>query len=128
MISDDTTIEKVAKLLSPGAKLCLVYFATKEYKVPDVTILPCKSVGTMSGERLEFTVKNSPTPVVFPPDLEAYEFGKNWFKFIGEWLAQGKILPNKVVRMGGLENVPEGLQKMMRGEVSGEKLVYQVHQ
>lgn len=52
------------------------------------------------------------------------EFRTRWFKTIGEWVAEGKVQPNKVqIVEGGLDGVPAGLKLLEENKVSNRKLV-----
>ncbi|KAF5372167.1 hypothetical protein D9758_004991 [Tetrapyrgos nigripes] len=52
------------------------------------------------------------------------EFGRKMMRRLEEWLESGEIRPNKpVVLPNGLNGIEEGLERLRRGEVSGEKLV-----
>ncbi|TFK34172.1 GroES-like protein [Crucibulum laeve] len=65
--------------------------------------------------------------IYFPNNYQDYELGKAFYGLISEWLKEGKFKPNPIrVRPGGLRGVPEGIQFMLDGKVSGTKLVYRV--
>ncbi|BFZ53987.1 hypothetical protein PYCC9005_001018 [Savitreella phatthalungensis] len=52
-----------------------------------------------------------------------------WEKYLSmlpDLLTQGKIKPNRVKELGGLDNILEGFQLQMDGKVSAEKLVYKI--
>lgn len=64
-----------------------------------------------------------------------FEFAKRWAGVCERLLGEGRVKahPVRVERegerekgKGGLEGVLEGLERLRRGEVSGEKLVYLV--
>ncbi|BGP15126.1 hypothetical protein JCM10213_006541 [Rhodosporidiobolus nylandii] len=58
---------------------------------------------------------------------EDSDFAEHWFDRVGEWLEKGEFWPQKVtVVPGGLEGVAEGLRRLEKGEVRGEKLVYRI--
>lgn len=52
-----------------------------------------------------------------------------WEKFLSqlpELLSSGKVKPNRIRELGGLEDIPKGFQLAQEGKVSAEKLVYKV--
>jgi len=52
------------------------------------------------------------------------EFGTRWFKTVVDWVAEGKLKPNKVQLLdGGLDGVPGGLKLLEENKVSNRKLV-----
>ncbi|KAF1934461.1 putative zinc-binding oxidoreductase ToxD [Didymella exigua CBS 183.55] len=64
-------------------------------------------------------------PEDFPASDEDYEFGKRFWQISEKLLAEGKFKVHPPdARAGGLEAVLEGLNEIMRGEVSGKKLVF----
>lgn len=64
-------------------------------------------------------------PENFPANAEDYEFGKKFWKLSEKFLIEGMFQVHRPdIRSGGLEGVLEGLDELMRGKVSGKKLVY----
>ncbi|KAI4909275.1 hypothetical protein J4E90_007972 [Alternaria incomplexa] len=57
---------------------------------------------------------------------EDYEFGARFWKQAEEWFGQGKLKTHPIEVRSGLEGVPQGLQDLKDGKVSGVKLVYKV--
>lgn len=54
---------------------------------------------------------------------------KFWEKYLGllpEYLESGKIKPNHVKELGGLDDIPAGFELHKQGKVSAEKLVYKI--
>lgn len=52
-----------------------------------------------------------------------------WERYLGmlpELLSSGKVRPNRVREMGGLDEILRGFQEQQEGKVSAEKLVYKV--
>lgn len=52
-----------------------------------------------------------------------------WEKYLGmlpELLSSGKVKPNRIREMGGLEEILKGFQEQQEGKVRAEKLVYKV--
>ncbi|THV06350.1 dehydrogenase [Dendrothele bispora CBS 962.96] len=63
----------------------------------------------------------------FTPTTEMTEFATKSSKLISKLLAEGKIVPAPLkIYPKGLADVPEGLEFMKSGKVSGEKIVYRV--
>lgn len=59
----------------------------------------------------------------FAPD--DYELATRFAVLAEELLEQGKIKPHPAtVRNGGLEAIPDGIEDIRQGKISGEKLVY----
>lgn len=57
---------------------------------------------------------------------EDYEFGAKFWKQAQEWFESGKIKTHPIEVRNGLAGVPQGLQDLKDGKVSGVKLVYKV--
>jgi len=55
-----------------------------------------------------------------------YEFGAKFWKQAEDWLHSGKIKTHPIKVRNGLAGVPQGLQDLKEGKVSGVKLVYKV--
>ncbi|KAF3767331.1 GroES-like protein [Cryphonectria parasitica EP155] len=52
-----------------------------------------------------------------------------WEKYLGllpELLSSGKVKPNRIREVGGLDDIPTGFQEQKEGKVSAEKLVYKI--
>ncbi|KAK7466231.1 hypothetical protein VKT23_004958 [Stygiomarasmius scandens] len=63
----------------------------------------------------------------FTPSTEMNEFATKSSKLISKLLADGKLTPAPLkIYPKGLASIPEGLEYMKSGKVSGEKLVYRV--
>lgn len=62
----------------------------------------------------------------FKASQEDYEFGVKFWKQAEEWFNSGKVKAHPIEVRKGLENVPQGLQDLKDGKVSGVKLVYKV--
>ncbi|KAF1938720.1 GroES-like protein [Clathrospora elynae] len=62
----------------------------------------------------------------FPASETDYEFGVKFWKSAEDLLNCGKIKAHPVEVRKGLEGVPQGLQDLKDGKVSGVKLVYKV--
>lgn len=61
-----------------------------------------------------------------PASQTDYEFGSKFWKVSQELINSGKIKPHPTEVRGGLESVPQGLEDLKAGKVSGVKLVYKV--
>lgn len=53
-------------------------------------------------------------------------FWEKYLALLPELLTSGKIKPNRVREMGGLEAIPTGFEEQREGKVSAEKLVYAI--
>ncbi|THV06340.1 dehydrogenase [Dendrothele bispora CBS 962.96] len=63
----------------------------------------------------------------YPTSTEMVEFGTKSSKLISKLLAEGKLTPAPIkIYPSGLASVPEGLEYMKSGKVSGEKIVYRI--
>lgn len=61
--------------------------------------------------------------------LETPEDKAKWEKYLSmlpELLSSGKIKPNRIREMGGLDDILTGFQEQQQGKVRAEKLVYRV--
>lgn len=65
-------------------------------------------------------------PYKWPASQEDHEMGVQLFQSIPQWLKEGKLVPNQVRLLKGLESVPEGFQMHRDGKLSGEKIVYAI--
>ena len=61
-----------------------------------------------------------------PANNEDYEFASKFWKITAGLLNEGKIKAHPAKVMDGLAGIPDGLQDLKDGKVSGEKLVYRV--
>jgi NADPH:quinone reductase-like Zn-dependent oxidoreductase len=61
-----------------------------------------------------------------PAKPEDYEFGVKFWKAAEELFNSGKISAHPTLVREGLEGVPQGLNDLKEGKVSGKKLVYRV--
>lgn len=53
----------------------------------------------------------------------------DWEKYLSllpELLSSGKIKPNRIREMGGLNDIITGFKEQQEGKVSAEKLVYKI--
>ena len=62
----------------------------------------------------------------WPASQTDYEFTSKFFKSAQDLINSGKIKTHPAEIRGGLEGVPQGLQDLKDGKVSGVKLVYKV--
>ncbi|KAL4994331.1 GroES-like protein [Aspergillus recurvatus] len=80
---------------------------------------------------LSLTMYNQAIPWKRPCKRDACpqdrEFVKRWFQIAQKIIDAGEVRPHtSEVRAGGWDDVPEGLDLLQRGELSGRKLVYEV--
>lgn len=61
-----------------------------------------------------------------PANQSDYEFGVKFWKLAGDLLNSGKIKAHPKEVRNGLEGIPQGLNDLRDGKVSGVKLVYKV--
>jgi NADPH:quinone reductase-like Zn-dependent oxidoreductase len=61
-----------------------------------------------------------------PANQEDYEFGVKFWKAAEELINSGKVKTHPTLVRDGLEGVPQGLNDLKDGKVSGQKLVYRV--
>lgn len=62
------------------------------------------------------------------PRQKDVDFGTKWFGTVQKMLDQGLIRTHPIKRFdSGLEGVPEGIDLVRLGKISGEKLVYTLH-
>jgi NADPH-dependent curcumin reductase CurA len=61
-----------------------------------------------------------------PASQTDYEFGCKFWKQSEDLINSGKIKPHPTKVQNGLQGVPQGLQDLKEGKVSGVKLVYKV--
>ncbi|EIW77115.1 GroES-like protein [Coniophora puteana RWD-64-598 SS2] len=103
-ISEADTQKTGWALLAPGGHLVLTLPSTIQPEAGDTR-----------------TVKQ----VVGNPYLpDNNEFGKMWWAKLPEWIAEGKIKPNKIeVVPGGLGGTAAGLERLKANKVSGVKLI-----
>ncbi|KAI1323050.1 hypothetical protein F5Y16DRAFT_384767 [Xylariaceae sp. FL0255] len=59
-----------------------------------------------------------------PPLPQHRAFGKTWFVEVQNLWRRGIIRPYPIREHAGLDNVTKGADRLRRGEVFGEKLVY----
>lgn len=62
---------------------------------------------------------------IYKPDSPDSETCKEYAGKIGEWLKEGKLVPNVTLILGGLDQVAEGFQLYREGVLTGQKLVYE---
>lgn len=62
---------------------------------------------------------------IYKPDSPDSETCKEYAGKVGEWLKEGKLVPNVTLILGGLDQVAEGFQLYRDGILTGQKLVYE---
>lgn len=66
---------------------------------------------------------------LLPGDTKDFEAAKVWVDRVDNMLAAGIIKPHHPsIQAGGLDGVLEGLTMLKDGTVSGQKLVYKLHE
>jgi NADPH:quinone reductase-like Zn-dependent oxidoreductase len=94
------------------------------------TLLPVKDFprdDVKLGYTLGYTALGENYSDQFPANQTDYEFGVKFWELSEELVNSGKIKPHpSQVRPGGLGAIPQGLQDLKDGKVSGVKLVFQV--
>lgn len=135
--ADEALAEEIRK--SNGGKgVKYVYDAVSENGTVNVAALALKDVeGAAYGHVLplnEEELKVMPSNVhverilcgTSHDNVDA-DFAEKWFDWLGPALEKGEIRPQKVTIVpGGLEGVKEGLRRLAKHEVKGEKLVYRI--
>ncbi|KAI9150572.1 Trans-enoyl reductase ACTTS2 [Paramyrothecium foliicola] len=123
-ISEEYTTPVIARALAPGGRI--------------VCILPRKqeeidaSLNVKVESTIVYTVFERPVPFggMFDncggPTPQDKAFWEKYLKLVPEWLSSGKIKPNPVKELGGLDSIPEGFKTMQEGRVRAEKLVYKI--
>ncbi|KIW00170.1 uncharacterized protein PV09_08212 [Verruconis gallopava] len=127
-IAEGGTVESIAKALSTtnGGHI--------------VTLLPVAKVRpVIEAMNPKIKVESTVVYTVFQRPLkygafdncgqETLEDRRMWEKYLSllpEYLRSGKIKPNRVREMGGLEDIVKGFKEQQEGRVSAEKLVYKV--
>lgn len=126
-ISESSTVPQIAKALSP----------TKGGHI--VTILPHKT-SEVSDINSKAKVESTIVYTVFQRELKYGAFDncangetpedkahwEKWLSMLPELLSSGKIKPNRVKELGGINDILEGFKLQQDGKVSAEKLVYKI--
>jgi NADPH:quinone reductase-like Zn-dependent oxidoreductase len=125
-------------------KLKLVFDCIAEHGSEHICAAAISSEGGQYSALLPFPLKNFPRKDVkhgwtlgytalgekfsdsFPASQEDYEFGVKFWKASEELINSGKIKVHPTQVQDGLEKVPQGLEDLKAGKVSGIKLVYRV--
>jgi NADPH:quinone reductase-like Zn-dependent oxidoreductase len=128
-ISENGTIQSLAKCLSPtkgGHIVTLLSAKPAEGEVKEIN----------SKAKVESTIVYSVLQRALPygaffdnvggetPEDKAY--WEKWLSVLPQYLSSGRIKPNKIRELGGLEDLLAGFKEQQEGKVSAEKLVYKV--
>jgi NADPH:quinone reductase-like Zn-dependent oxidoreductase len=128
-IAENGTIQSLAKCLSP----------TKGGHI--VTLLPAKPAeGEIKEINSKAKVESTIVYTVFQRALpygasfdnvggetpEDKAYWEKWLSVLPQYLSSGRIKPNKIRELGGLEDLLVGFKEQQEGKVSAEKLVYKV--
>lgn len=62
---------------------------------------------------------------IYKPDSDDSETCQEYAKKLGGWLAEGKVVPNLTLILGGLDQISDGYQLYRDGVLTGQKLVYE---
>ncbi|KAL6709860.1 hypothetical protein ACN47E_000645 [Coniothyrium glycines] len=76
--------------------------------------------------RLAYTALGEAYSEKIPASQEDYEFGANFWRVTEELFNSGKIKAHPTKVHHGLEGIPQGLDDLKDGKVSGVKLVYKI--
>jgi NADPH:quinone reductase-like Zn-dependent oxidoreductase len=101
---------------SGGQYSCLLPFPLQNFPRQDVK----------HGWTLGYTALGEKFNEKVPAKPEDYEFGVKFWKAAEGLLNSGKIKTHPTLVKDGLEGVPQGLNDLKDGKVSGKKLVYRV--
>ncbi|KAJ4407924.1 hypothetical protein N0V91_003589 [Didymella pomorum] len=101
---------------SGGHYSCLLPFPLQNFPRQDVK----------HGWTLGYTALGEKFNEKVPAKPEDYEFGVKFWKAAEELLNSGKVKTHPTLVRDGLEGVPQGLNDLKDGKVSGKKLVYRV--
>jgi len=74
----------------------------------------------------ELLGKEMPSPYPAPARPELYAKGLEYVALISKLLVEGKLKTTPVKLFHGLEGIPEGLEYMRAGKVSGEKVTFKI--
>ena len=125
-------------------KLKLVFDCIAEHGSEHICAAAISSEGGQYSALLPFPLKNFPRKDVkhgwtlgytalgekfsdsFPASQEDYDFGVKFWKASEELVNSGKIKVHPTQVQDGLEKIPQGLDDLKAGKVSGIKLVYRV--
>lgn len=127
-ISEGGTIQSIAKALSP----------TKGGHI--VTLLPVAKIRPeVASINKKVKIESTIVYTVFQRALKYGAFDNCgsetphdravWEKYLGllpGYLSSGKIKPNRIRELGGLDDINTGFKEQQEGKVSAEKLVYKV--
>ena len=105
-----------AAISSTGGELSLLLLPPKDLSRKDVN----------ARWTLGYTALGEKYNDKFPASQEDYEFSSKFWKLSEELINSGKIKTHPTEVRKGLEGVPQGLQDLKDGKVSGVKLVYTV--
>lgn len=107
-----------AAISSKGGKYATILFV-KEKDLPRDDV---KNATTLA-----YTALGEEFAPQFPANQADFEFGAKFWEISEELINSGKIKAHPPqVREGGLDAIPQGLQDLKEGKVSGVKLVYKI--
>lgn len=128
-ISEPATTQSVAEALSPikgGHIVCILPRKTEELQ----------PAGKYSNVRVESTLGYTVFGRAFPrapfDNCDAASaiadklYWEKWLTLLPEYLESGRIKPNRVKELGGLDDVLKGFELHAQGKLSAEKIVYKI--
>jgi NADPH:quinone reductase-like Zn-dependent oxidoreductase len=115
-ISEGNSFDITAAAISSTGGHMSALLPVKDYPRSDVKA-DWRLGYTALGERFSDEIDAKP---------EDYEFGVRFWKVAQELVESGKIKTHPAEVRGGLADIPQGLQDMKDGKVSGVKFVYKV--
>ncbi|KAJ1569764.1 hypothetical protein HK405_004493 [Cladochytrium tenue] len=108
-------------LKAGGSKVCTVRpgrantgGVPKEVEVTDVLVWTAFDSDHSYGE------------FVWPANAEDHELCAELYEKLPRWIEEGKLRPNYVLLLKGLDKVAEGFELHRRGRISAQKVVYEV--
>ncbi|KAH8647251.1 zinc-binding dehydrogenase [Xylariales sp. PMI_506] len=125
-IAEVETTKAIAHALSPtkgGHIVCILPRKTKELD-PELTKVKVES--TIVYSVFERTLKYGAFDNCGEPTPQDKAFWEKYLSLLPEYLTSGKIKPNRIRELGGLDDILSGFKLQADGKVSAEKLVYKI--
>lgn len=127
-IAEKGTYESIAAALSPtkgGHIVGLLPLGATREKVQEINS-KAKVESTIVYTVFERPFKSSAFDNCGPETPEDKAVWEKYLSMLPDLLSSGKVKPNRIREMGGLEDILTGFQQQQAGKVSAEKLVYKV--
>lgn len=127
-ISEGGTIQAIAKALSPTKGGHIVTLLPVVKVRPEVETINSKAKveSTIVYTVFQRTLKYGAFDNCGKETPEDKALWEKYLSLLPEYLSSGKIKPNRIREMGGLEQINDGFKEQQEGRVSAEKLVYKV--